>query len=424
MNLVNVFTAKPGMVLARSVKNKDGRHLMDAGTHLGENEIRILKMWGILEIMVQPGSGDAADTVGVPVGQPAGNSAGDKIDESGGKVNAFLAKWFRQNSLKDPVVREVIPLVKVWFESDPGAFETLLGRLKASKVKQTKQRVVEGEDPDPSRLLADNVKLPALPQIYSEINAAVKNPKCSGKDIADIVSKDTGLSATLLKIVNSAYYGFPEKIDSLAYAGMALGTRQICSLAMGITVINYFKGMPGTVLDMEAFWRHSVGCGIMARNLATHIQGVNGERVFIGGLLHDMGRLVFLNHFPETSGRAMAQACKLSLSLHQVEHRYFQMDHADFGSQLAEAWNFSPKISALIRDHHMAFKEPPDKEVAIVYFANWMASALGIGFSGEVILPKLNKKAWDAMEISPSALVPVIRQMDRQITEAVRFFYE
>lgn len=409
MNQVNVFTAKPGMVLARHVKNKDGRHLMDAGTHLGEREIRILKMWGVLEISVLPDSGDAVDET-----------------PSDGKLKAFLAKWFCNNTLKDPVVKEMVLLAKDWFETHPGSLDTLLMRLKASRVKQKDAGAAgaDGEQPDLQGLLSDNVKLPALPQIYSEINAAVENPKCSGKDIADIVSKDTGLSATLLKIINSAYYGFPEKIDSLSYAAMALGTRQICSLAMGITVINYFKGMPGTVMDMEAFWRHSVGCGIIARNLATHVQGVNSERVFIGGLLHDMGRLVFLNHFPGVSGAAMAQAGKLNLSLHKVEPRYFEMGHAEFGSRLAEGWNFSPAISTLIRDHHMDFKTPPDKETAMVYFSNWMASALGIGFSGEITLPKFNRQAWDAMGISPSTLVPVIRQVDRQITEAVRFFYE
>ncbi|MCG8636191.1 MAG: HDOD domain-containing protein [Desulfobacterales bacterium] len=407
MNQVNVFTAKPGMVLARHVKNKDGRHLMDAGTHLGEREIRILKMWGVLEITVRPGSGEAAEEIPAP---------------SDGKINSFLAKWFSKNTLKDAVVKEIVLLAKDWYETHPGSLETLLGRIRASRESQKGD--AGGESPDLPGLLSDNVKLPALPQIYSEINAATKDPKCSGKDIADIVSKDTGLSATLLKIINSAYYGFPEKIDSLAYAAMALGTRQICSLAMGITVINYFKGMPGAALDMEAFWRHSVGCGIMARNLATHVRGVNSERVFIGGLLHDMGRLVFLNHFPGVSGTVMAQAGKLNLSLHRIEPRYFGMGHAEFGSRLAQVWNFSPEISALIRDHHLEFETPPDKEVAMVYFSNWLVSALGIGFSGNTVLPKLNRRAWEAMEISPSALVPVIRQVDRQITEAVRFFYE
>lgn len=409
MDLVNVFTAKPGMVLARHVKNKDGRHLMDAGTHLGADEIRILKMWGVLEIMVHP----------VP-----GITDGQKTGKRNGKTDIFLTRWFCHNNLKDDVVREIYDLAKDWFDSHPEVFSDFVKRLKFAMAKPPGKTIPMETGVDLDKLLEDNVKLPALPQIYSEIAAAVKDPRCSGKDIADIVSKDTSLSATLLKIVNSAYYGLAEKIDSLAYAAMALGTRQITSLAMGITVINYFKGMPGNALDMEAFWRHSVGCGIMARNLATHIPGVNAERVFIGGLLHDIGRLVFLNYFPGISGAALIKAGKLKLALNQVEPRYFQMGHAEFGSRMADTWNFSPEISVLIRDHHTPFKTPPEKEVAIVHFSNWMVSALGIGFSGEIALPRLNKRVWESMEISTSALVPVIRQMDRQIRETVRFFYE
>lgn len=410
MNLVSVFKAMPGMVLARDVKNKDGRHLIDAGTPLGAKEIRTLKMWGVLEISVQANASGELD------------SSQKTAQNKDGKVNAFLVKWFRHNKLKDPVVNDIYDICQDWFESHPDLLKDLLVRLNTRPGKQAGEKT--DSQADPSGLLADNVKLPALPKIYSQINAAVQDPRCSGKDIADIVSKDTSLSATLLKIVNSAYYGFPEKIDSLAYAAMALGTQQICTLAMGITVINYFKGMPETALDMEAFWKHSVGCAITAKSLTTHVAGVNPERVFIGGLLHDMGRLVFLNHFPGAAGSALFQARKLNLSLFQVEPRHLQMTHAQFGSQLSESWNFSSEISALIRDHHGDFKETPGKEVAIVYFSNWLVTALGIGSSGEIALPRLDMKAWEAMDVSPGALVPVIRQMDREIMEAIRFFYE
>ncbi|MCG8616853.1 MAG: HDOD domain-containing protein, partial [Desulfobacterales bacterium] len=274
MNLVSVFTAKPGMVLARDVKNKDGRHLMDAGTTLGKKEIRILKMWGIPEVMVRPAKRTPQKT------KDAGNA----------KLEAFLKRWFRQNSLKDPMAEAIYNIVENWFSEHPEVLSAFKLRLRAAGGSRAGKPA--GGAVDPSSLLNGEISLPALPQIYSEINAAVNDPKCSGKDIADIVSKDTSLSATLLKIVNSAFYGNSEKIDSLTLAAMTLGTREVCNLALGITVINYFKGMPETALDMEAFWRHSVGCGIMARNLATHIPEVNGERVFIGGLLHDIGRLV------------------------------------------------------------------------------------------------------------------------------------
>ena len=406
MKLVNLFKAAPGMVLAENVKNKDGRHLMSAGTLLGKNELRILKMWGIPEISVEEGSKD---------------NVREKGGENEAKIDRFIRQRFKYNSIKDPVISEISDLAKEWFAKHPERMETLEARLKANPANLISRW--DGNKVDPQALLEDKVSLPALPQIYSEISAAIKDPACSGKEIADIVSKDTSLSATLLKIVNSAFYGVPEEIDSLIDAALTLGTHQICTLALGITVINYFKEMPGEALDMEAFWRHSLGCAVMARNLATHIPEVDGERVFIGGLLHDIGRLIFLTHFPKAAMAALGKSGKLKLSLDKIEPGLFDIDHALFGSQLADTWNFSPRISGLIRDHHKGFKETPDKEVAVVYFSNWMVSVLGIGFSGEILLPKLNKNAWAAMAISTGTLEPVIRQTDRQVSEAVRFFY-
>jgi len=402
MNLVNVFEAEPGMILAQAVKNKDGRHLMNAGTLLGEKEIRTLRMWGILE--VDAVSGGKASTVR--------SDTGEEIDD-------FLGIWFRHNDTNDPVVKAVVDLAGGWFGRHPDIFQSLVFRLK-SPLEDAAGDVTAV---DPVSLLEDNVKLPSLPQVYFEIDAAAKDPRCSGKEISDIVSKDTSLSATLLKIVNSAYCGFREKIDSLSYAAMALGTDQICTLAMGITMINYFKELPGKAPDMKAFWHHSLGTAVLARNLATHISGVDGEQVFTGGLLHDIGRLVFFTYYPDAGGAALTMAGKQNRDLVRVEPEFFTLDHAEFGSLLADTWNFPPRISGMIRDHHMAFNRAPDREVAVVSFSNWLISALGIGFSGDLTLPALNKHAWAAMGISPGALVPVLRQTDRQIEEAVRFFY-
>lgn len=405
MKMVTVFKATPGMVLARDVKNKEGRHLMDSGTVLGKKEIRILRMWGILEVAVGSGGAGTPDSVG-----------------QNPEISAFMVRWFSNNSLKKPVVKAIHDLCTEWFEGSPEGFSALQSRLRAFRARK-KDAIAPGVEALPEALLFGEVKLPALPQIYSEITAAVNNPQCSGKDIADIVSKDTSLSATLLKIVNSAFYGSGEKVDSLHYAAMALGTRQICSLAMGITVINYFKGMPENLLDMEAFWHHSLGCGITARNLSSFVAGVNGDRVFIGGLLHDIGRLVFCSHFPEASGGALSKAAKLQLSLNKTEPMFFKMGHAEFGSRLAEMWRFSPEITSLIRNHHGEAGQELDREGAVVYMANWLTSALGIGFSGEIALPRLNTAAWETLGISPSALVPVVRQTERQLKEAIRFFY-
>ncbi len=414
MQTISVSKATPGMVLGREVVNRDGRRLFDTGIELSKKTIRTLKMWGILEVAIQ---GDDIPADPSSRNLPPGQKTPDQKE-----ATARLKRYFRHNDLENTVVKKIFDLSLERMVTHVGGLELPFDEQKKIYEKPGINDQYSAEDM--GSLLTDEVKLPSLPTIFSEINQAIQNPKCSGKDIANIVSKDPSLSATLLRIVNSAAYGFNERVESLSYAAMALGTQQVCSLALGITMINYFKGIPGNHINMQSFWRHSVACGLTAKILAFHVEKVNPDRVFIGGLLHDIGQLIFLCYCPRTIGKAFTQAGKLGLSLHQVEPRYFKMNHARFGSLMADKWNFSQPISNLIRHHHDDFKAKPAGETAIVHFSNWLVNALGIGASGRYYLPRLNIHTWNALGISHSVLEQVIRQLDRQLVEAIQFFYE
>ncbi len=410
MKKINVDKIKPGMVLARDVVNQDGRRLLSKDLKLTLKEIRILKMWGISEIIAAQSSIIESSDIEIKE---------NKVVD--GKAEKFFDDWFMNNRRKSPVIKTV--------------YDICLDRYANGKFDQSfvfkEEKTPGGSTPNHIKsvteiqeLLSDDLKLPALPTIFSEINEAIQDSNCSGKDIADIVSKDPSLSATLLKIVNSASYGLSEKVESLHYAAMVLGTHQVSSLALGITVINHFKGISNPNTNMESFWRHSIGCAIAAKTLSTYVKGVVAERAFIGGMLHDIGWLVFLTTCPEECNLVFHKAQMLGLNLYQVEQKYFGMNHAKFGSLLARKWNFSDNLTQLIEHHHDTFKSAPSKEVALVYLVNWLVDAIGIGFSGEKMLPKLNMTAWKVLGLSESVLAPTVKQIDRQIVEAVKFFYE
>lgn len=410
MKKINVNRIKPGMILDQDVVNRDGRRLLLKNMVLAQKEIRTLKMWGIPEIMIQE---EPHKDIQTP---KKGNLKANK------RTRGFLDRWFCNNDIKNPVIELLYDICMDRIEKNQFEIAALPGKDMAADSSSAEYKFKPVKDIQ--NLLNDDLKLPALPTIFSEINDAIKNPKCSGKDIAAVVSKDPSLSATLLKIVNSAYYGLHEKIESLQYAAMVLGTLQVSSLALGITVINYFKGITDQRVNMQSFWRHSVGCGIAAKTIATHVKDVVSERVFIGGMLHDIGRLIFLNIYPNQFNSLFNKSQRLGLFLYQAEPEYFGMTHARFGSLLAKTWNFSDRISQLIHHHHDNFKTTPPKEIALVYFSNWLVNAIGIGASGEKGLPALNMNAWAALEISESNLESIVKQVDRQIVESVKFFYE
>ena len=409
MYTVSVDKIRPGMILATDVANREGRHILPGGTEITSKEIRILKMWGISQVSIRD------------VKPEKGSETQERDSGDVEAAKTFLNGWFKNNSRKNSLIQTLYDLCLERVLENRFHQSPVFGREKEIQSGKTNSIRSAAEI---QTLLKDDLKLPALPTIFSEINAAVQNPKCSGKDIADIVSKDPSLSATLLRIVNSAYYGLGEKVESLHYAAMALGTHQVSSLALGITVVNHFKGIENPNANMEAFWRHSVGCAIAAKALASRVKGVSPERVFIGGMLHDIGWLVFLQACPAECNLAFKKARLLGLNLYQVEQKYFGMTHAVFGSRLAGMWEFPERLAGLIRHHHDQFKTIPEKEVALVYFANWLVDALGIGFSGEQMMPRLNVNAWKALQLPVTELAPVVRQIDRQIIETIRFFYD
>ncbi|MCF6249217.1 MAG: HDOD domain-containing protein [Desulfobacula sp.] len=410
MKKLNVNKVVPGMILGQDVINTDGRLLFSKDLELTQKEIRTLKMWGIPEIFIDLKSHKDSQ-------EDIGNGSKDNP-----QTRQFLDNWFCNNDLKNPVIETIYNLCIDRLGNNLFEFASLPGNKKKTSRPHNDMKIKPVKDIH--LLIEDDIKLPALPTIFSEINEAIKNPKCSGKDIAAIVTKDPSLSATLLRIVNSAYYGLGQKVESLEYAAMALGTRQVSSLALGITVINYFKGISDSRINMQSFWRHSVACGIAAKTFATHVKGVVAERVFIGGLLHDIGRLVFLNFYPLECNSLVKHSLSSGSFLYRLEPKHFGMTHARFGSLLAKNWNFSNRISQLIQHHHDDFKKTPPKEIAVVAVSNWLVNAIGIGSSGENELPALNMSAWKSLGVPESLLDSIIKQIDRQIVEAVKFFYE
>lgn len=403
------------MVLAGDVHNRDGRLLFSKGRCLADKDLKILKMWGITEAAVSLAPAEE-NAVHLPVD--------DSVLK---KISDHLSARFNRNDLSHPATATVLTLctrrLADRYQKDPDTTEKM---LRSFPAKETGPPVPETITPvkNLERLFRENIELPALPTIFNEINEAVNNPSCSGKDIADIVSKDTSLSAKLLKIINSAYYGIKQKVESLSYAAVALGTSQISSLALGITVVNYFKGIPNQCISMKMFWEHSISCAIAAKTLSAYVRDANLERVFIGGLLHDIGRLILLKYYPEQSAWLMAVSRKKSRSMVEAEPMVFSLSHAELGGLIVRSWNFSDQIAGLIQNHHGPFTGENVKEVALIHFSDWLVHALEIGSSGEQYVPKLDPAAWDTLGISKNVLEQTIQQIDRQVSETIRFFYE
>jgi putative nucleotidyltransferase with HDIG domain len=263
--------------------------------------------------------------------------------------------------------------------------------------------------------------LKSLPSVYNRITEVVNHPHSSAEDIATVVTEDPSLTARLLGLVNSAFFGFPEKIDTISRAVTIMGTQQLCDLALSVAVIRLFKGIPQQLVDMESFWRHSIACGVTSRLLAKERRECNSERFFVAGLLHDIGSIILYVQAPELAKKALLRAQRRREPLNSSERKILGYDHAEVGLQLLKMWAFPDALQHAVGYHHAPLRARRfPTEAATIHIADFIVSALEFGSSGETRVPHLEAKAREHLGFKVHGLCGLVEELERQYEGVVR----
>jgi len=272
----------------------------------------------------------------------------------------------------------------------------------------------------PSELIQGLKGLATLPDIYIRLSDVVNNPRSSAADAGRVISDDPGLTARLLKLVNSAMYGFPSRIDTVSEAIGIVGTAQLQDLALATSVIRAFADMPATLVTMESFWRHSVACAVSSRLIAAHRGEPNVERHFVAGLLHDIGRPILYLRLPDESNRALEKSRRSGLPLFREEHDLLGFDHTEVGAALLEAWRLPHSLREAVQYHHAPLcARRYGLEACVVHIADLMANALELGSSGEHGVPPLEVAAWERLELPVSIVPEILAEAEDHYEETV-----
>lgn len=278
---------------------------------------------------------------------------------------------------------------------------------------------------EPKALIAQAPEVPSLPDIFIRLDQAINDPRCSLSDISHIIGSDTGLSARLLRLANSAFYSFPAKIDTITRALTLVGTRQLRDLVLATAVIRTFKKVPPRLADMDAFWRHSVAVGVAARIIAIYQREVNVEHYYVAGILHDIGRLVQYLLIPDECVMCYEIANSRTLPLYQAEREHLGFDHADTGHALLAEWNLPTSLIDPVAHHHRPSQSVAyPREAAVLHLADIVANAFGFGSSGEHLVPPLDDAAWNLLQIPAVQMDSILRQVEQQYWTAVDLFLE
>lgn len=417
MGMINTGDLQPGMVLGEDLFAPNGRFLLPKGIALEPKHIRIMTIWGVPE----------ADVEGVQRDDVMGEAISQIDPLVLQECEEWVAKRFSMSNKGQPVIQELYQLALLRLSKNvlEGVCEppALYQEGADREFIEANRKAVE-ERPSIDFLVNRHVKLCSLPDIYHRIVAVLQNPRSSAMHIAEVVSKDVSLSARLLKLVNSPFYGFPGRIDTIQRAVTLLGSNELTTLAHGITVISQFEGMEAEGLNMQRFWEHSVACGLFARALAGRKPGLSEERFFVAGLLHDIGRLVLIKECPLQMRYAMALARVEGLPLWRAERHVFGYDHSKVASLLLRTWHFPVDLERMIAHHHTPLKADNTMEASFIYVADCITLALNYGNSGSYYVPSLEARAWKILDVATGVLDGASKQVDRQLGDIVRMFFD
>ena len=419
MGRIGIDAIEPGMVLAEDLRHSNGRFLLGKGVVLDITHLRILKIWGIHSVEVE-GSFDDLEPSPPKEIDPAVLQAAEKL----------VAKRFSHGNLDHPFFKELFHIctqrkAKELARQGIPERDRITSPPKPAPVSELRFTPPSSHRQiDPQSLVDRDMSLASLPNIFMEISSAVSDPRSSAIRVADVISKDASLSAKLLKIVNSAFYSFPSKIDTITRAVTIMGTRQLSTLALGASVTSVFQDIPAELVDMESFWKHSIACAIGARMIASHKNISNTESLFVGGLLHDIGRIILYKSLPSLEREILISARRTHSLLRNMEVEALGFDHAQIGGMLLMKWQLPPVLEQGVTFHHTPLKSQHRLEASIVHLSDILANALEMGSSGECLVPPLMPEVWDEVGLGKEVFTKIIQTIDRQVAEVLNYFFD
>ncbi|PKN23124.1 MAG: hypothetical protein CVU68_02140 [Deltaproteobacteria bacterium HGW-Deltaproteobacteria-3] len=272
--------------------------------------------------------------------------------------------------------------------------------------------------------------LPTISAVANEINACDKNDSLTAKSLGTIISRDPALTATVLKLANSAYYGMAREITSTERAVTILGFDTIKSLALAISVFHVFKNQEGQLFDLKGLWYHSLAVGLAAKHLALHSPILTcdkalPEQAFICGILHDIGKIAFAQNLPTELAEILKQTRSGNLAQHEIEKSILGFNHQKAGQAMADAWNFPVDYQTVIRMHHAPSAAPAGDNPKIaalimaVYLGNKIAKALHLGESTDPHMAKVMPEDLRNLRISNQSLPEIVQQTRNEYAQCL-----
>jgi len=266
--------------------------------------------------------------------------------------------------------------------------------------------------------------LTSLPTVYDRVRAQLESPEGSVVEVARLVSADPALTARLLRLVNSAMYGHRGEIDSVLRAVQILGLQQVHDLVLAMSLHAVFAGIRPAQLDMNRFWRNSVLCALASRTIAQHSSRPGQERMFVIGLLADIGHLVMFQTTPVLADEARQMTARTGEALHLAERRIIGCDYAEVGAALMDQWRVPSAFAGAIGTQTLPrLGGEHAGDAAVLNLARHIVDADTLGESSKQIADRIDSSVWDLLEINPDEIVAIREDAELNLAAYLSLFF-
>lgn len=245
------------------------------------------------------------------------------------------------------------------------------------------------------QVVAKVQQLPTLPQMFETLSGMLSNPRTSAKDVAEVIESDPSITAKILKVVNSPFYGVASRVSTVTHAIVILGFNTVKSIVLSSSIFDLFKADGKSAFNAVDFWKHSICVGACARAIGKMLGMKQHEELFVAGLLHDMGKVVIVQHLKDEASKINVQVSTGNCLMMKAEENVMGVNHADIGAWLFEKWALPKGMIETTKFHHnpsMAQVNPD--ATCIIHLADIVARAMGVGSGGDPLIPEISEYAW------------------------------
>jgi putative nucleotidyltransferase with HDIG domain len=258
--------------------------------------------------------------------------------------------------------------------------------------------------------------LPTLPPVVRRLMTMVESPDVTAKEVGKIISEDQVLSAKVLKLVNSPFYGFPGRISSISHAIILLGFNVIKGVVLSASVFDIMEQ------SMMGLWEHSLGSAIVSGAISRELKLSDPEEISTAALLHDIGKVLVRVSLTADYDKIVMIVEERGCPFREAEEEVLGVNHAEIGLWLSQEWGLPEKLVIPISHHHSPEKAPKLKDrTAVVHVADSIIRAFGVGNGGDRWVARISPAAWDMLGMAGLDLKFLMKKILKDLEEVDNF---